>query len=143
MDHTEATFNDWFSAEYGRVLAAVRVVCGSQGQRAEDATNEAFAIAYERWSEVSQMADPVAWTTRVAVNKARRWWQRGKRGQELERFTYQRGAVEPEPSDLELHALLASMPRRQREALILRYIEQLTQLTRNFRQGDSQIIAGG
>ena len=89
---------------------------------AEDAVQEAVARAWER----SQRGDePIrslpAWVTRVAVNLMHSRWRRTRaeaRGRE-------RLGVPRAPADaddrLDVERALAALPRRQREATVLRY----------------------
>ena len=65
-------FDSWYRSEHKNVLAVVTMLCGQDFARAEDATNDAFVKALERWPSVREMESPGGWVTRVAVNKARR-----------------------------------------------------------------------
>ena len=121
------TFDEWFEMEYGRVLAAAELACGGDRHRAEDVTVDAFVVALERWDEVSEMEAPVAWTTRVAINKARRRWRRGLRRNELEVKAASADGVAPREPDIDLARTIETLPRRQRDAVMLRYLDDLTQ----------------
>ncbi len=73
------------------------------------------------------MSSPIGWTIQVALNKSRRRWKRSRRGHALESLG---AATTPEPFaevDLDLIAAIERLPRRQRDALVLRYVEGLTQ----------------
>lgn len=64
-----ASFERFFRAEVGRVLAVVLALRGpSVG--VEDVAQEAFARAYERWDTVGRMDRPDLWVQRVALNLA-------------------------------------------------------------------------
>lgn len=54
------------------MLGAVIVVCAGDLSRAEDATNDAFVKAFERWDRVAPMSSQRAWVTKVAINNAKR-----------------------------------------------------------------------
>jgi len=87
---------------------------------ATDAVAEAFARALERWARVGMMAEPTGWTYRVALNVARRSARRAA----LEHLLLTRT---PRPSHVpapagEVWELVAGLPRRQREVVVLRYI---------------------
>jgi RNA polymerase sigma factor (sigma-70 family) len=58
-----------FRDEWGRVLASL---VGSLGdfERAEEAAQEAFAIAADRWPRYGQPANPAAWLITTARNRA-------------------------------------------------------------------------
>ncbi len=121
-------FDEWFKAQYGRVLAAALIATGGDRSLAEDATADAFAKALDRWPRVSAMASPTGWTIRVAVNRSRRRWNRNRRRADLEELTAtQESSALPIEVDVELLAAIDRLPRRQREAIVLRYVEDLTQ----------------
>jgi RNA polymerase sigma-70 factor (ECF subfamily) len=71
-----------FRAEAGRVLATVARLVGDLGQ-AEDAVQEAYLVAVERWPRSGIPDRPGAWLTTVARNRAldrlRREANRGER----------------------------------------------------------------
>jgi RNA polymerase sigma-70 factor (ECF subfamily) len=58
-----------FREEWGRVLAALVGYTGNF-DLAEDATQEAFAIAAERWPREGTPPNPGAWLTITARNRA-------------------------------------------------------------------------
>ena len=60
---------DVFRDEWGRVLASLVGFLGDF-DRAEDAAQEAFAIAAERWPSSGVPANPGAWLTTTARNRA-------------------------------------------------------------------------
>jgi predicted RNA polymerase sigma factor len=67
----ERSFEEWYRSEYRRLLATVTLATRNV-EVGRDATDEAFARAYERWSRVCTMAEPNGWLYRVALNVARR-----------------------------------------------------------------------
>ena len=58
-----------FRDHWGRVLAALIGFLGDF-DLAEEATQEAFAIAAERWPRDGEPPNPVAWLTTTARNRA-------------------------------------------------------------------------
>jgi DNA-directed RNA polymerase specialized sigma24 family protein len=62
-----ADFAAWYQAESGRVRTVLAGVCGDAAL-AEEATAEAFAKAFARWSKVRALDSPAAWVYRVALN---------------------------------------------------------------------------
>lgn len=97
---------------------------------AEDVAAEALARAYSRWPAVLQMDQPEAWVMRVAVNIV---IDDARRSTLLRRWMPTLGAGrEAAPSfddDVAVrHALVAALgtlPKRQREAIALRYLAEL------------------
>jgi RNA polymerase sigma-70 factor, ECF subfamily len=120
-------FDDVFVGNFPRLVRALTVVCGDR-EVAADCVQEAFVRAHVRWDRISRMDQPVTWIRRVALNLAHDHHRRRSRaerahlrlvgGTELE-------VGEPQPPS-ELAALLQQLPRRQREALALHYVEGLS-----------------
>jgi RNA polymerase sigma-70 factor, ECF subfamily len=74
----EATFEAVFADSYHRVVGLVAAVTGDEG-RAEDAAQEAFARAYQRWGRVGRLDRPDLWVARVASRIAIDQWRRRRR----------------------------------------------------------------
>ena len=119
-------FDEWYAREHPRMLAAVAVAAGDVSL-AEEATAEAFARALERWERVSQMDSPAGWVFTVARNLLRRRWTRRRiRARLLEGHGPDR-TERFEPLQAEIWETVAQLPPRQREAVALRYIADLTE----------------
>ena len=110
---------------------AYKVAYRLTGDRAEseDLAQEALARAYLRWRKVAPYDE--AWVARVATNLAIGRWRRHGRV-ELRADGGDRGGaaadhVRPDdPLDrIEVVRVLRSLPRRQREAVALRYLADL------------------
>jgi RNA polymerase sigma-70 factor (ECF subfamily) len=115
-------FEVFYLREHPRVLGVLSAVSGDR-QAAIEATDEAFVRALERWKRVGTMASPAGWTYRTALNALRRV----KRRREAERLLLRRvhaSAIAPE-SDIELWEVVRSLPARQCEAVVLRYVADL------------------
>jgi RNA polymerase sigma factor (sigma-70 family) len=126
MATTEPSFDDRFAA-----LAAVayRVAYRLLGSRteAEEVAQEALARAFVRWKSVSGHDEP--WVARVATNLAIGRWRRRR---PTVVFRDDLGALGPAPDALALERLglieaLSRLPRRQREAVALRYLADLSE----------------
>ncbi len=65
----EQTFNQFFLQAYEQTLGLVTLAVGNRVS-AEDAAQEAFARAFNRWSTVANMEHPARWVARVAINLA-------------------------------------------------------------------------
>jgi RNA polymerase sigma factor (sigma-70 family) len=119
----QQSFEAWYAGAYARVRAALVVITGDH-DASEDAANEAFTRAFERWPRVGSMASPEAWTTTVALNILRRHWRR----QALERRLLRGRGPEEMAPDLvarPIWAEVARLPQRQRTAVALRYLADL------------------
>jgi RNA polymerase sigma factor (sigma-70 family) len=118
-------------AEHPRLLSALTLYTGDRDLAAE-LTQEALARTHRNWPSVSQMEAPGAWAHRVAVNLAnsslrRRRYERAAAARAAARLPA--GQLDRPPSDqgaVELRAALAGLPRRQREALLLRFLLDLS-----------------
>jgi RNA polymerase sigma factor (sigma-70 family) len=68
-------FDDFFEA-FARQVAAIVAMTTGDATLAEDATQEAMARAYVKWSRVSKLDRPDLWVIRVAANIAIDSWRR-------------------------------------------------------------------
>lgn len=120
----DADFAAWYQREHPRLVTSLLLVAGDI-EAAREATDEAFARAYAHWSSVSLMASRQGWTYRVALNVLRR---RGRRAR-LEQTLLARQvppAVVPPPAG-EAWEAVRSLPPRQRTAVVLRFVADLTE----------------
>ena len=107
-------------------MARSLLVIGGDAEAARDAVAEAFSRAYERWPRVASMDSPNGWVYRVALNELRRRMRR----RALESRLLRRERLPPiSPADIdpELWDAVAALPLRQREAIVLRYVGDLTE----------------
>ena len=117
-------YDDFFRLHYPHVVRVVHSILGDRA-RAEEVAQEAFVRLYLRWARVSTYDQPLAWTRRVAVRLAFRVYRRDRMRSTLERRAV--GAdVSGEPAAATDLALLRRLPRNQRVAITLRYLEDLT-----------------
>lgn len=127
MNNERRDFGDWFAQSYRRVLGSVLIVCAGDMPRAEDATNEAFIDALEKWDRVSEMASPKAWVTKVAINKAKRSWLRRKRYVDPVNVETLELPMFDNASNLELWNAVGALSVKQRTAIVMRYVNDMTQ----------------
>lgn len=126
MGEAEVAFEAWYRALHPRLLASLILIIGN-GEIARDATDEAFTRAYQHWSRVSRMTSPAAWTYTVARNVARRRQRRTRQELTLlQRDVAGVTAAVPAPAG-EAWALVAELPERQRTAVVLRHVADLTE----------------
>lgn len=128
-------FESWYRELHPRLHASIAHAFGDVTLAAE-ATDEAFARALERWDRVGRMSAPAGWVYRVAFNDARR---RARR-RDLERRILGRDRPDTvTPPAGELWSVVATLPPRQRHAVVLRHIGQL----REAEIGEAMGIARG
>lgn len=115
-------FDTWYLREHPKVVAALTWVAGDPHLAAE-ATDEAFARACADWGRVGQMASPGGWVYRVALNVLRRRTRRAA----LDRRKVEPPAEVAQEVDHEIWAVVQQLPERQRVAVVLRYLLDLSE----------------
>lgn len=120
------TFDEFVEAEFTALSRYAAVLTGER-QRAHDVLADALVTAQTRWSRIAAMEHPAAYVRRIItstyLSERRRWSVRHI-------LPTRSGAVPdtalPDPTDAfddreHLSALLASLPPRQRAAIVLRF----------------------
>lgn len=118
-------FDGFFASEYPLVVRALALALGDR-ELAEDAAQEGFARALAHWATVSTKDRPTTWVYVVAMNRAR----------DHLRHIARRPAPAP-PAGLgdpagavatavTVRAAIADLTPRQRQAVVLRYLADLT-----------------
>lgn len=121
-------FEIWYRAEYPRLVNTLAMVTGDRGLAA-DAAAEACTRALARWHRVGAMDRPGGWVYRVALNEAKRRIRRTS----VERQLLRQQAGDTPPTappvhgDLDLWSAVGRLPERTREAVVLRYVADLTE----------------
>lgn len=111
-------FSEFFAGRYARLVRACLLLTGSTAE-GEDLAQEAMARTFERWDRVSTMEDPEGYLYRTALNLHRNAVKRLSMAA--------RRRVSPHPIDeaemterrIDLLRAIRSLPRTQREALVL------------------------
>lgn len=118
---------DFCSRLYSELVSTFGLYTGSV-EVGEEIAQETLVRAWNAWEKVSVLESPRAWAFRVGFNLANSWWRR----QRIERR--HRVSQQSEPmaeahdlaESLAVRAAVASLPRRQRAALIARYFADLS-----------------
>lgn len=118
----DGAFEAFYRAEHRRVLASMTAVAGSLDV-AREATDEAFARAWDRWDRVQEMAAAGGWVYKVALNVLRRRMRRASLEQRL--LARRPPLNDVPPAAQEIWELVRDLPERQRTALVLRYVADL------------------
>ena len=124
---SDADFERWYRSEHPRVVTAL-AVAGGNIEVAREATDEAFVRAYERWPKVAAMDSPGGWLYRVAMNELKRRLRRQRLERDLLRRQQQPVTTGPAPIiDPKMWDAVRSLPKRQRSAVALRYVLDMTE----------------
>lgn len=126
-DMDEESFEQWYVRVWPRLVRFVRAQAGSDAADATAVAAEAMARAYERW-HAATLRDPTPWVYTVGLNLLRR---RARR-RALERHALHLLRRRPSDNeawtpDVDLAQAIAELPERQRTAIYLRYVADLTQ----------------
>ena len=122
-------FDDFVESEFTNVLALALAVLHDRDD-AFDVAQETTARTFARWDDVAAMDRPGAWARRVALNLATDTLRRRARRQRLHlRLRSQPPPIADEQGTVEwdrtFWAEVAALPRRQRNAVVLHYVEDL------------------
>jgi RNA polymerase sigma factor (sigma-70 family) len=121
-DHS---FEQFFEAHYPGICRALWLALGG-GCDPEDAAQDAFARAFQKWTAVSNLDRPATWVFVVAVRQARRNLRRHSRSLRASTWaTESLQATDDTASRLSIMAALAELAPRQRLAIVLRYYADL------------------
>ena len=110
---------------YRRAYSSAYRIAGER-TAAQELAQEALTRAYENWDKLDERR--VGWVVTIAARLAIDAWRRESR-------TRQRILQSPAPIDavaadrLDMVRALAALPRRQREVAVLRYLEDMPEVT--------------
>ncbi|MGH3661303.1 MAG: SigE family RNA polymerase sigma factor [Micromonosporaceae bacterium] len=123
---SEAEFAALYQARFNDLAAQLFAYIGDRTE-AQDLVQEAFVRAWQRWHKVGEYDDPVAWVRRVAWNLAT---SRHRRLKVARRFLARSGPPEPHPDaspdHVALVAALRKIPQRQRQAVVMHYLADMS-----------------
>jgi len=115
--------------EHPRLVAALTLYTGDVDLAAELA-QEALARAHGDWAKVGTMSSPGGWASRVAFNLANSHFRRQKYERAArERAASRLPAAPGTPADVgdpDVLRAVAALPQRQREAVALRFLLDLS-----------------
>jgi RNA polymerase sigma-70 factor (ECF subfamily) len=124
-------YDRFFEETYPNVVRALTLALGSVAE-AEDVAQEAFARAFVRWREVRTYDRPGTWIYVVAVREAGHRRRRRRTGERLavNELGTSSGRVDDPGRGVAdrdwLQTSLRTLPPRQRLAIVLRYLADLS-----------------
>lgn len=115
-------FDDFYRGSRQRLLGFVYVLTGNVTE-AQDAVQEAYIRAWQRWSTVREYDDPEAWlrvvASRIAVS---RWRSLRSRARAYLRHGVEETSPAPSTDTLAVVEALRRLPEEQRTAIALYYL---------------------
>ena len=117
-------FEELYTSTFGRLVGQLFLVTGDLHE-AEEVVQEAFTRAAGRWQRLREYDLPELWVRRVAINLATDRRRRVRRRLAvLAQLDAEAAAVVPPISvdGLAVAAALATLPRRQRQVVVLHYL---------------------
>ena len=125
----EDEFHDFVVSRSRALLSFAWMLTYDEG-RAEDLLQTSLARTWLHWGRLSKDGDPLAYVRRVMVNTASAWWRRRWRAEVPTDPVPDRPGqdvyVASDDRDVLIRAL-ATLPRRQRAVVVLRYYEGLSE----------------
>ena len=129
MGSVPLEFEGFCHESYVPLIRTLTLYCGDP-EVARDLAQDALARTYASWRRVREMTYPRLWVNRVAINLANSRFRRMKaerRALEAERTRVVRHHADPDPVTAVLvRRALATLPPRQRAAVILRFFDDLS-----------------
>ena len=119
-------FDQFYAGTVRRVTTYLHALTGSRAE-AEDAAQEAFARAWQRWDTVSGYANPEGWVRTVGYRIAVTAWRKAATRAAAHR---RHGVPDDEPGlspdYLAIVAALRQIPAAQRQAIVLYHLVGLS-----------------
>jgi RNA polymerase sigma-70 factor (sigma-E family) len=121
-DHS---FDDFYRGSRHRVATFLYAICGDRTE-AQDAAQEAYARAWQRWPVISTYDEPEAWVRAVAYRLVMNRWRKARN----RLIAYRRHGPAPDtapPGDdvVALVVALRQLPPEQRHAITLHHLLDL------------------
>jgi RNA polymerase sigma factor (sigma-70 family) len=118
----DATITEFVHRDYARLVNAVALVTGDRPS-AEDLVQEALARAWVQMDRGVEIDALTNWVATVALNLARNRWRRLAVERRAHRHVPEPMTASDANEDaVDVARALATLPRRQREVAVLRYL---------------------
>jgi RNA polymerase sigma-70 factor (sigma-E family) len=124
-------FREFVSARWSSLVTTASLVTADRGI-AEDCVQEALTRVHRHWAKVRDDGAPVAYTHRAVLNAALSWRRRRRVAEvPLVAAANRPAPVDQAPGvgvDSDVLAALRSLPPRMRAVVVLRYLEDYTEV---------------
>lgn len=126
MLDTDEGFEEFYRTSRQRVVTVLYALGGDLAE-AQDAAQEAYVRAWQRWERIGDYGDPEAWVRTVGYRLLANRWRKVRNGV----AAYRRHGAEPAagpPSEntVALVAALRRLPAEQRQAVVLHHLADLS-----------------
>ncbi len=122
-------FDAWLASRSTALTRFAYLVTGNRHE-AEEALQSALTSACAKWSRVSRADDPEAYVRRMVVNAHVSWWRSFRRRETpVDDVRDDRSGADPAVTTTEgdrVWRLCATLPARQRAAVVLRFYEDMS-----------------
>lgn len=121
----ESSFEGFYQASRHRVVTMLYALGGDLAE-AQDAAQEAYARAWQRWAKISTYEDPEAWVRTVGYRLLMNRWRKVRNSLAAYRRHGATGITDP-PSEnvVALVTALRQLPEEQRYAIVLHHLMDL------------------
>ena len=125
---TVVGFDDWVAGRSKALTRFAYLITGSR-EEAEDALQSALTSACARWTRISRTRDPESYVRRMIVNAHVSLWRSFRRREspvaDVHDDAQERDLATAITESDGVWRLCATLPRRQRAAVVLRFYEEL------------------
>jgi RNA polymerase sigma-70 factor (sigma-E family) len=119
-------FEEFYRGTRQRVVTFLYAMSGDRAE-AQDAAQEAYVRAWQRWSTISGYNDPEAWVRMVGYRLCLNRWRKARnRVVAYRRHGVQPAATPPGEDTVALVAALRRLPATEREAIVLHHLLDLS-----------------
>ena len=125
---TETGFDRFYREHRARLVATLNAASRCGADAATEAVDEAFVRALAHWNRVQRMEAPAGWVFTVARNQLRRTTSRKVVEQQLaHRVAHGDTSAAADVANWELWEAVGALPDRERTAVALRYLADMTE----------------
>jgi RNA polymerase sigma-70 factor (sigma-E family) len=122
----EAEFREYAAGRWTWLVRAAVLLTGDTGH-AEDLAQTVLVRVFASWSRVRAAEDMNAYTMRILINQNKNRFRKRRVVEDLTAVPPERGGGDPTVRFDQRAGLLASLPKRQREVVVLRYWEDYSE----------------
>ncbi|MEU6202873.1 SigE family RNA polymerase sigma factor [Micromonospora musae] len=123
---TDEGFEEFYRTTRHRVVTVLYGLSGDLGE-AQDAAQEAYVRAWQRWRRISEYEDAEAWVRTVGQRLLLNRWRKIRNGlTAYRRHGVQPSARPPDENTVALVTALRRLPEEQRVAVVLHHLADLS-----------------